>query len=86
MAQISQDSWDVLNLSQDVLAHKYPEGLNVVSSGWIPWPGPPQGHFKVGLETISASGVGYYTIETRSGDYTLDWQVYRVSHKSMKNQ
>ncbi len=81
MAQASKDSWNVLNLSQDVLAHKYPDGLSVVSSGWIAWPGPPQGQFKVGLETISSAGIGYYTIETRTGDYTLDWKVYRVSHK-----
>ncbi len=81
MAQASKDSWDVLNLSQDILAQKYPEGLNVVSSGWIPWPGPPEGNFRLALETVSSSGIGYYTLETRSGEYTLDWVVYRVSHK-----
>ncbi|WP_432734435.1 type IV pilus modification PilV family protein [Maridesulfovibrio sp. FT414] len=81
MAQSAKDSWNVINLSQDVLAHKYPEGLSVVSSGWIPWPGPPEGHFRVGVETLSSVGSGYYTIETRSGEYSLDWRVYRVSHK-----
>lgn len=81
MAQSSKDSWDVLNLSQDILSHKYPDGLNVVSSGWIPWPGPPQGQFRVGLETVSSKGFGFYTLQTSSGEYTLDWIVYRVSHK-----
>ncbi|WP_421903752.1 type IV pilus modification PilV family protein [Maridesulfovibrio sp.] len=81
MAQSSKDSWDVLNLSQDILAHKYPDRLNVVSSGWVSWPGPPEGSFRVGLETISSVGKGYYTLETRSDDYTLEWKIYRVSRK-----
>ncbi|WP_027720800.1 type IV pilus modification PilV family protein [Maridesulfovibrio zosterae] len=82
MAQVSKDSWTVLNLSQDILAHKYPNKISVISSGWIPWPGPPQGDFRVGLNTISASGVGFYTLETKSGDYTLGWNIYRVSHNN----
>lgn len=82
MAQVSKDSWDVLNLSQDILAHKYPDGLAMVSSGWIPWPGPPEGDFRVGLETITSIGVGHYLIETKSGGYTLGWKVYRVSHRN----
>ncbi len=86
MAQISKDSWDVLNLSQDILAHKYPDGLAVVSSGWIPWSGPPQGDFRVGLETISSTGIGNYLIETRSGEYTMSWKVYRVSHRNLTNR
>lgn len=80
MAQSSRDSWEVLNLSQDILGHKYPDRLNVVSSGWVPWPGPPAGHFRINLETVSSTGIGYYDIETRGGEYTLDWKVYRVSH------
>ncbi|TIH18066.1 type II secretion system protein [Marinifilum sp. JC120] len=81
MAQSSKDSWNVLNLSQDILAHKYPDKLNVLSSGWASWPGPPEGSFRVGLETVSSSGKGFYTLETRSDDYTLEWKIYRVSHK-----
>ncbi|CCO23258.1 type II secretion system protein [Maridesulfovibrio hydrothermalis] len=84
MAQVSKDTWNVLNLSQDILAHKYPDGLSVLSSGWIAWPGPPEGHFRVEMETITDIGAGYYTIKARSGDYTLDWRVYRVSHKQKK--
>lgn len=85
MAQASKDSWNVLNLSQDVLAHKYPEGVNVVSSGWISWPGPPPGHFKIGVETLSSTGVGYYSIETRAEEYSMEWRVYRVSHKTLRD-
>lgn len=85
MAQASKDSWNVLNLSQDILGHKYPDKLNVVSSSWISWPGPPQGAFRVGLETVSSTGVGFYTLETSSDDYTLDWKIYRVSRKQKNN-
>ncbi|WP_320171805.1 prepilin-type N-terminal cleavage/methylation domain-containing protein [Maridesulfovibrio sp.] len=81
MAQSSKDSWDVLNMSQDILGHKYPDGMSVVSSGWIPWPGPPAGDFRVKVESISSVGVGFYSLQTRSGEYTLDWNIYRVSHK-----
>lgn len=81
MAQSAKDSWNVLNLSQDILAHKYPDRMNMVSSGWVAWPGPPEGSFRVGVETVSPIGKGFYTLETRSDDYTLEWKVYRVSHK-----
>ncbi|WP_319777826.1 prepilin-type N-terminal cleavage/methylation domain-containing protein [Maridesulfovibrio sp.] len=81
MAQSSTDSWNVLNLSQDILAHKYPDKMTVLSSSWVPWPGPPEGSFKVGLETVSSTGKAFYTLETRSENYTLNWKIYRVSHK-----
>ena len=81
MAQSSKDSWEVLNLSQDILAHKYPANISVVSSGWIPWPGPPSGSFKMNMETLSTVGIGAYTLETRCENYTLEWKIYRVSRK-----
>jgi prepilin-type N-terminal cleavage/methylation domain-containing protein len=85
LAQSSKDSWNVLNLSQDILAHKYPEKMNVLSSGWVFWPGPPAGSFRVELETISSTGKGYYTLETKSENYSLLWKIYRVSHRRNQN-
>lgn len=84
MAQASKDSWNVLNLSQDILAHKYPDKLKVLSSGMASWPGPPEGTYRVGLETITGYGEGVYTLETISGDYALQWKIFRVPHKKNK--
>ncbi|WP_319763666.1 type II secretion system protein [Maridesulfovibrio sp.] len=85
LAQSAKDSWNVLNLSQDVLAHKYPEKMNVLSAGWISWPGPPAGSFRVELETVSSTGKGYYHLETKSDSYSLLWKIYRVSHRKKLN-
>ncbi len=86
MAQASADTWESLNLSQDVLAHKYPDGFNVISSGWISWPGPPSGRIRVGMESISASGVGEYNLETEASGYSMVWRVYRVPHKTLERR
>lgn len=86
MAQASADTWESLNLSQDVLAHKYPDGFNVISSGWISWPGPPAGRIRVGIESISASGVGEYTLETEASGYSMLWKIYRVPHKTLERR
>lgn len=86
MAQASADTWESLNLSQDVLAHKYPDGFNVISSGWISWPGPPSGRIRVGIESISASGVGEYTLETEASGYSMLWKIYRVPHKTLERR
>lgn len=86
MAQASDDTWQVLNLSQDVLAHKYPSGFNVVSSGWISWPGPPEGRIRVSLNTLTGFGVGIYSLETESSDYSMTWHIYRVSHKNAEEK
>lgn len=86
MAQASADTWQTLNLSQDVLAHKYPDGFNVISSGWISWPGPPAGKIRTTLNTISGLGVGIYSLETETSDYSMTWHIYRVSRRTLDNR
>lgn len=68
--EMSRDSLRCLDLTQDILAHRFPEDIQT-SPSFIRWSQKAEGEWR--LDKTREEGADLLMLEVRTGDYSLAW-------------
>lgn len=80
---ISRENLQCINLLQEILAVRYPDGL-AGSSSFLSWSGAAQGEWRLQEQRPPGStGVRMIDLEGKSGDYTMTWRWIGAAQASL---
>lgn len=68
----TSDMWHNLNLAQDILARKYPDGFDDAPNRYIPWNPVDGAKWKMARQQISEE-IAWRTLRTRYKESEMGW-------------
>ena len=74
LTEISQGTWEALNLGQDILMSKNPKELVNPIPGWVDWAPYPGGKLRLSRERMFGSEYAeQFLLDTQASGYTIEW-------------